>query len=118
MITLIAARARRNVIGKDGDMPWHLPEDLKYFMRETMGGAMIMGRNTWGQPTSCAAEKPTEHRSDVQRVCGRTLRWVRRRGNHACDHPWLSSHLWRGRGRDICCDVANGGSVMPDRGQS
>lgn len=47
MITLIAARARGNVIGKDGDMPWHLPEDLKYFMRETMGGAMIMGRNTW-----------------------------------------------------------------------
>jgi dihydrofolate reductase len=47
MITLIAARARGNVIGKDGDMPWHLPEDLKYFMRETLGGAIIMGRNTW-----------------------------------------------------------------------
>jgi dihydrofolate reductase len=47
MITLIVARARGNVIGKDGDMPWHLPQDLKYFMRETMGGACIMGRNTW-----------------------------------------------------------------------
>ena len=47
MITLIAARARGNVIGKDGDMPWHLPQDLKFFMRETLGGAMIMGRHTW-----------------------------------------------------------------------
>jgi dihydrofolate reductase len=47
MITLIVARARGNVIGMNGDMPWHLPEDLKYFMRETMGGAIIMGRNTW-----------------------------------------------------------------------
>ena len=47
MITLIVARARRNVIGKNGDMPWHLPEDLRYFMRETLGGAIIMGRNTW-----------------------------------------------------------------------
>lgn len=47
MITLIVARARGNVIGKQGDMPWHLPEDLRYFMRETMGGACVMGRNTW-----------------------------------------------------------------------
>lgn len=47
MITLIVARARGNVIGKQGDMPWHLPEDLRYFMRETVGGALIMGRNTW-----------------------------------------------------------------------
>lgn len=47
MITLIAARAKGSAIGKDGDMPWHLPEDLKFFMRETMGGAVIMGRRTW-----------------------------------------------------------------------
>lgn len=47
MITLIAARARGGAIGKDGDIPWHIPADLKFFMRETLGGAVIMGRKTW-----------------------------------------------------------------------
>ena len=47
MITLVVARAQNNAIGKDGDIPWHAPEDLKMFQAETMGGAIIMGRNTW-----------------------------------------------------------------------
>ncbi len=47
MITLIAARARNGAIGKDGDIPWHIPEDLALFKRETLGGALIMGRRTW-----------------------------------------------------------------------
>lgn len=47
MISLIVARARNGAIGKDNDIPWHLPEDLKSFQRETLGGAIIMGRNTW-----------------------------------------------------------------------
>lgn len=47
MITLVVARARNGAIGKDGDIPWHAPEDLKMFQAETMGGAIIMGRNTW-----------------------------------------------------------------------
>ncbi|MEH6361561.1 MAG: dihydrofolate reductase [Amylibacter sp.] len=47
MITLIAARARNGAIGKDNTIPWHAPEDLKFFQRETYGGAIIMGRNTW-----------------------------------------------------------------------
>ncbi|MCK0119122.1 dihydrofolate reductase [Loktanella sp. F6476L] len=47
MITLIVARAKNNAIGRDGDMPWHLPEDLAMFQRETRGGAVIMGRRTW-----------------------------------------------------------------------
>ena len=34
------------VIGKDGGMPWHIPEDLKHFRRVTMGHAIIMGRKT------------------------------------------------------------------------
>ena len=46
-IRLIAARSRNGVIGRDGDMPWHLPEDLKYFKRTTMGHPMIMGRRTF-----------------------------------------------------------------------
>ncbi|MFD1797573.1 dihydrofolate reductase [Paracoccus aurantiacus] len=47
MLTLIAARARNGAIGKDGKIPWHLPEDLAFFKRETLGGAIIMGRRTW-----------------------------------------------------------------------
>jgi dihydrofolate reductase len=47
MITLIAARSRNGAIGKDGQIPWHIPEDLAMFKRETLGGALIMGRKTW-----------------------------------------------------------------------
>lgn len=47
MITLIVARDKNGAIGKGNTIPWHAPEDLKFFMRETMGGAVIMGRNTW-----------------------------------------------------------------------
>ena len=47
MITLIAARAQNSAIGRDGTMPWNLPEDLAFFQRETSGGAIIMGRHTW-----------------------------------------------------------------------
>jgi dihydrofolate reductase len=44
---LIYARARNGVIGKDGGLPWHLPEDLAHFKRVTMGSPVIMGRRTW-----------------------------------------------------------------------
>ena len=39
--------ARNRVIGKDGGMPWHLPEDFRWFKRATMGGALLMGRKTF-----------------------------------------------------------------------
>ena len=44
---LIYARARNNVIGINGDLPWHLPEDLAHFKRTTLGQPVIMGRITW-----------------------------------------------------------------------
>ncbi len=47
MLSLIVARDRNGAIGKDGDIPWRAPEDLRFFKRETMGGAVIMGRKTW-----------------------------------------------------------------------
>ena len=46
-ITLIVAMARDRVIGKDNQMPWHLPADLQHFKRLTMGKPMIMGRATY-----------------------------------------------------------------------
>lgn len=46
-LTLIAALGRNRVIGKDGTMPWHLPEDLNHFKALTMGHPMVMGRKTF-----------------------------------------------------------------------
>jgi dihydrofolate reductase len=46
-ISLIFARAANGVIGRDGTMPWHLPEDLAHFKRLTHGCPVIMGRKTW-----------------------------------------------------------------------
>jgi dihydrofolate reductase len=45
--SLIVARARNGVIGRDNGMPWHLPADLAHFKRTTMGCPVIMGRRTW-----------------------------------------------------------------------
>jgi len=44
---IVYARARNGVIGRDGVMPWHLPEDLAHFKRVTLGSPVIMGRKTW-----------------------------------------------------------------------
>ena len=46
-LVLIVAMARNRVIGKDGNLPWRLPEDLKRFRSLTMGHPIIMGRKTY-----------------------------------------------------------------------
>lgn len=46
-ISLIAAMAHNRVIGKNGDMPWHLPGELQYFKSLTMGKPIVMGRKTF-----------------------------------------------------------------------
>jgi len=46
-INLIFARAANGVIGVNGTMPWHLPEDLAHFKQTTGGSPVIMGRKTW-----------------------------------------------------------------------
>ena len=46
-LTLIAAVGENMEIGKKGRLVWHIPEDLRHFKDLTMGGAIIMGRNTW-----------------------------------------------------------------------
>jgi dihydrofolate reductase len=46
-VYLVAAVAATGVIGKDGGLPWQLPEDLKHFKRLTLGHPVIMGRRTW-----------------------------------------------------------------------
>jgi dihydrofolate reductase len=45
-LAIIAAVARNGVIGRNGELPWRLPEDLRHFKRTTSGHAVIMGRKT------------------------------------------------------------------------
>lgn len=59
-IAIIVAAAENNVIGSDGDMPWHLSTDLKRFKELTMGKPMIMGRKTFA-----AIGKPLPGRTSI-----------------------------------------------------
>ncbi len=45
--SIIVALAKKNVIGADNKLPWHLPADLQHFKRTTMGNTIIMGRKTF-----------------------------------------------------------------------
>lgn len=46
-ITIVVARAKNGVIGRAGELPWHIPSDLKRFKALTMGSVMVMGRKTF-----------------------------------------------------------------------
>jgi len=47
LITLIWAQSADGVIGADGTLPWHVPEDMERFRDLTMGDTVVMGRRTW-----------------------------------------------------------------------
>ena len=47
ILSMIVATADNNIIGKDNTMPWHLPADLAYFKKMTLGKPIIMGRKTY-----------------------------------------------------------------------
>lgn len=46
-VVMVAALTRNGVIGVDNQLPWHLPEDLKFFKRTTLGKPLVMGRKTF-----------------------------------------------------------------------
>jgi len=46
-LTAVVAMTQERVIGKEGALPWHLPEDLAFFKRTTSGHAIVMGRKTY-----------------------------------------------------------------------
>lgn len=60
-ITLIAAHDPKLVIGKDGELPWHYPEDLKHFKKTTMGETIVMGRGVFEELN----EKPLPGRTNI-----------------------------------------------------
>jgi dihydrofolate reductase len=70
-INLIWAQARQRVIGHQGTMPWHLPEDLAHFKALTLGHPVIMGRKTWDSLPE--KFRPLPGRTNV--VITRQLNW-------------------------------------------
>ncbi len=69
-LSLIVAASENGVIGRDGDLPWHLSEDLKQFKRRTLGHHIVMGRKTFdaigrllpGRTTVILTTNPTYQR--------------------------------------------------------
>jgi len=49
MVSLIVAVSSNRVIGRAGDLPWHLPADLRHFKKTTMGHHLVIGRATWDE---------------------------------------------------------------------
>jgi dihydrofolate reductase len=69
LIAIVAMSANR-VIGRDGKLPWHYPEDLKFFKKTTLGHPVLMGRATFDSILS-AIGKPLPGRQNI--VLSRTL---------------------------------------------
>ena len=68
-LCLIVAATRNRVIGRDNAMPWHLPEDLRYFKERTFGKPIIMGRKTWdslGRPLPGRLNIVVSRQEDLQ----------------------------------------------------
>jgi dihydrofolate reductase len=86
IVSMVVAATENDVIGRDNGMPWHLPDDLKYFKARTMGKPMLMGRKTFesiGKPlpgrTSVVMTRDPNWKHDgvvVVRSLDEALRWV------------------------------------------
>ena len=70
MITIIAAIGKNNELGKDNQLLWHLPEDLKYFKKMTLEHPIIMGRKTYE-----SIGKPLPNRTNI--VVSRKEDWFK-----------------------------------------
>jgi dihydrofolate reductase len=67
LISLVVAMSRQGVIGKDGQLPWHLPRDLKRFREVTWGKPIVMGRKTHqsiGRPLPGRSNLILTHQAD------------------------------------------------------
>lgn len=69
MISLMVAHDPNHVIGKENQLPWHIPEDLAYFKKHTVGKGIVMGRNTYesiGRPLPKRRNIVVSRRADLQ----------------------------------------------------
>lgn len=75
-VTIVASVGENNEIGRGGDLCWHIADDLRHFKELTMGGAVIMGRNTWDS----LPKKPLPGRKNIVITRSDTLEgsgWVK-----------------------------------------
>jgi dihydrofolate reductase len=87
----VAAMSLNRVIGRDGEIPWHLPEDFRWFKELTTGGIVLMGRKTFA-----SLPKPLPNRTNV--VFSRAPRLLARDPQFLakCGSPPLVGH-WASR---------------------
>ncbi|MEM8931400.1 MAG: dihydrofolate reductase [Acidobacteriota bacterium] len=64
-IEIVVAAAENDVIGRDGDLPWHLPKDLRHFKRLTLGHPVLLGRRTFDSILAVRGAPRTKRRSIV-----------------------------------------------------
>lgn len=80
-VTILAAVARNGVIGVDGGLPWHLPDELRLFKETTLGHVLVMGRRTFesvgralpGRTTVVVTTRPDWRADDEDVVRARSL---------------------------------------------
>lgn len=82
---MIAAMGSNRVIGKDNDLPWHLPDDFKYFQQTTLGHHIVMGRKNWESLPS-----------KFQPLPNRTNLVISRQSDYVLDGAFLISKLEEG----------------------
>jgi dihydrofolate reductase len=80
-VVIVVAAAANGVIGRNGTLPWRLPEDLKRFKRLTLGKPCIMGRKTWDS----LPKKPLPGRTNIVLTSDRAFAAEGARVVHAFD---------------------------------
>ncbi|ORM23936.1 dihydrofolate reductase [Williamsia sp. 1135] len=103
-IALIWAQSTSGVIGRDGGMPWHLPEDQKYFRTITGHHPVVMGRRTWDSLPE--RFRPLPNRANL--VITRQRDW---QGDGAQSFPDITSALAAAEQLDDTVFVIGGGEI-------
>ena len=101
-ITIVVAASENNVIGVDNQLPWRLPDDLKFFKKETLGKPIIMGKNTWH-----SLGKPLPGRLNI--VLSSSLREVTEGVMLFSSFEEAMNFLKSGRAEEVC--IIGGGNV-------
>lgn len=106
MICIIAAVADNGVIGKNGRIPWNIPEDLKNFKNLTTGNTVIMGRKTW--ESLPAPSRPLPRRHNI--VISRSINML----DGALVSPDLESAITKGKEYGASIFIIGGESVYKE----